>query len=242
MRHLTTGCAAPWHLQVIEDVERGWSPSNPAYHHAEVLGAGGRRIGSVRYSLTFRKPLDAALRQFKEIAASKAAARSPAATDAAAAAIARARASPASAACIRVHLQRCEGLVAPGAAGRAGCRPYASYRFPGHEESHDTQIMAGVEPIFNDFGDFLIARSPDLERYLKTATMPVYVFDDAAGADAAASVIGVASIDLANLATGATCGLCSARALTYAPRCSSHLLSRPMCSQAPVQRSHLTAF
>lgn len=100
-------------------------------------------------------------------------------------------------------MQRCEQLHPP--TSRGACRPYASYRFLGHEESHDTQIMAGVDPFFNDHAEFSIVRSPDLEHFLRTAKLPITVFDDAAGSDAASSVVGVAVIEMANLATGERC-------------------------------------
>eukprot|EP00983_Pelagomonas_calceolata_P086902 1156850-Pelagomonas_calceolata.AAC.20 len=51
---------------VLEDLEVGAAlgPSH-AYHHADVLGADGRRVGRVRYGFTFRRPLDSLLREYK---------------------------------------------------------------------------------------------------------------------------------------------------------------------------------
>jgi len=52
--------------QVIEDLEVGAAlgPSH-AYHHADVVGADGQRVGRVRYGFTFRRPLENLLREFK---------------------------------------------------------------------------------------------------------------------------------------------------------------------------------
>ena len=40
--------------------------NNLSWHHADVFGADGRRIGRVRYGFRFRKPLDSLVKQYKE--------------------------------------------------------------------------------------------------------------------------------------------------------------------------------
>lgn len=96
--------ASPYVIpQIIEDVERGNAMGhNRSYHYADILGAGGRIIGRVRYAFAFKKPLNGSLKAMRDLAAVKAGA-GPTPADAASAAVARAKSFPASASCLKVR-------------------------------------------------------------------------------------------------------------------------------------------
>jgi hypothetical protein len=52
--------------QLLDDVDIGSALGhNLAWHHVDVFGADGKRIGRVRYGFRFRKPLDSLVKQYR---------------------------------------------------------------------------------------------------------------------------------------------------------------------------------
>lgn len=187
--------------QVLEDLEIGAALGyNRAYHYADVFGADGKRLGRVRYGYCFRRPLDGLLKEYKLQARSKRASE-PDERDPATAAVQQALNQPGNTSCIKVIVERCEGLV-PAGGSTLTIKPYVHYRFPGHRDYHDTRTLAGTNPVFNDEEVWPIARTAVLEADLKTRHMPLVVFDDAQGDDPMRAIVGVASIPMASLAAG----------------------------------------
>ncbi|KXZ46909.1 hypothetical protein GPECTOR_39g403 [Gonium pectorale] len=187
--------------QVIEDLEIGAALGyNRAYHYADVFGADGKRLGRVRYGYCFRRPLDSLLKEYRIQSRTKRASE-PDERDPATGAVQQALTQPGNSTCVKVIIERCEGLVVSGGTGLT-IKPYVHYRFPGHRDYHDTRTLAGTSPVFNDEAVWPIARTPALEADFKTRTMDLVVFDDAQSDDPIRSLIGVASIPLAALASG----------------------------------------
>ncbi|EFJ46513.1 hypothetical protein VOLCADRAFT_118102 [Volvox carteri f. nagariensis] len=187
--------------QVLEDLEIGAALGyNRAYHYADVFGADGKRLGRVRYGYCFRRPLDSLLKEYRVQARTKRPS-DPDERDPATQAVQLALSQPGNNSCIKVIIERCEQLVPAGGTALT-IKPYVHYRFPGTRDYHDTRILAGTSPVFNDEAVWPITRTPELEADLLRRHLSVVVFDDAQGDDPLRAIVGVASIPMASLASG----------------------------------------
>jgi hypothetical protein len=141
--------------QLLEDIELGAALGhNLAWHHVDVFGADGRRIGRVRYGFRFRKPLDSLIQQYRDFARSKRPSE-PDQRDVAFIAVESAMVQPKQASHVKVVIAGCRNLV-PTSHGH--CRPYVHYRFPGHRDPHTTKALHGLNPEFRDEATWLIGK------------------------------------------------------------------------------------
>ncbi|KAK9810202.1 hypothetical protein WJX72_006558 [[Myrmecia] bisecta] len=186
--------------QLLDHTELGLAgPANRKYQYADVHSAGGRYIGKVRYAVSVLRPMEMAIRAYRRTwqPADNALARGQ---DCAAAAVAQAQAHPESASHIQVTVLGCRNLQS--AVGMSTQRPYVSYTLPGYQQPYDTSFGQGAHPDFADASSFAIARSPELERELRSRELQVTVFDDAESGSSDRSIVGIAHVPLRALAEG----------------------------------------
>eukprot|EP00899_Mesostigma_viride_P011439 jgi/Mesvir1/20296/Mv19899-RA.2 len=201
--------AATLPLRRVLDEEDSGTGRQVIIRYADILGPGGRPLGTIRFSLRMLRGFSEQLDAYRELAAGvrgdepttpdvMAAARED--DDPAAEAAAVAMKSPLSSAAVRVVIIRAVGLR-PRAAGSEPPAPYVSYRFPGARH-HDTPFGYGADPVFDDDATFPLARTPALERKLQASRLELLVFDDNDSDLKDAGLIGSAIVALAPLADG----------------------------------------
>jgi protein fantom len=97
---------------------------------------------------------------------------------------------------LNVNVLRCSKIASLD--GKSQPSPYCVYKFFDFPD-HDTEIIAASNfPEFNDHRSFAVHMDMDLDKYLKTFVLEVYVFDDNEAEDNG-QYLGVAKIPLIEL-------------------------------------------
>ncbi|XP_033116274.1 protein fantom-like isoform X2 [Anneissia japonica] len=164
-------------------------------------GRAGVQFGTVEFWVRLRVPMDQALRLFRErVKALGYMTSNQRATQQAIQALdddtATTRRGDQNINELSVRIIRCNGLKAR----RQGVQPspYSIYRFFDFADHDSTIIQSSNTPEFNDTKVYPVPMNADLDRYLKTESLQVYVFDDTDPEESA--YLGLAKIPLISLA------------------------------------------
>lgn len=105
---------------------------------------------------------------------------------------------------LNINILRCSKITSLqqlSNGGKAGAQPspYCVYKFFDFDD-HDTEIIAASNyPEFNDHRAYAVHMDIDLDKYLKSYMLEIYVFDDNEPEDSG-TYLGVAKIPLIELA------------------------------------------
>ncbi|CAH1779675.1 unnamed protein product [Owenia fusiformis] len=159
-------------------------PSGRIHGNVTVLGVShgegnGLNLGTVEYWVRLRVPMDQALRLYKErTKALGYLATNLRTTEQALEALDETAAQRPSDNVnqLQIKVIRCAGIKARRKDVQPS--PYCVYKFFDFPDHDTTIIQSSNEPQFNDHKSFPVAMTADLDRYLKSHPLQIYVFDD----------------------------------------------------------------